>query len=295
MSQIPPSREPPDPVDDRYRRASALDPSRPGEAVRRAILTHAAQLASQRSGTVAGSAVKFRRSAASRAWRVGIFGTLAAAAIAGIVVAPRFLTPGGAPSAASTRSVERLVPNSPRVASAPPTRAVESPPAAAAVRREGTRVPEASASVGRSSDGARAQLQEEPARPKPDAAPLSAQSVARQAPPQQLVAARAAAPAPQADRTGNAAAALRHAAELGDLAALQGLLGKQTDVDARDPSGRTALMLATLRGHTEAVVALLAHGADPNAADAQGITPLAAAAAGDQPAIVAALQRYGAR
>lgn len=93
----------------------------------------------------------------------------------------------------------------------------------------------------------------------------------------------------------NPAAEFRHAAEVGNLAALSALVEKQPDIDARDSAGRTALMLATLHGEADAVVALLAHGADPNAADADGTTPLQAATAGDHPAIVAALRRYGAR
>jgi hypothetical protein len=101
---------------------------------------------------------------------------------------------------------------------------------------------------------------------------------------------QAAAPAPQA-----LAAELRRAAETGDVAKLQSLLGKRPVIDARDEDGRTALMLATLNGQAAAVDALLARGADPNAADARGITPLQAAVAGNQPAIVTALQRAGAR
>lgn len=91
------------------------------------------------------------------------------------------------------------------------------------------------------------------------------------------------------------AAQLRQAAELGNVPALQSLLGKQAAIDARDDSGRTALMLATLHGRTEAVKVLLSAGADPNAADANGTTPLQAALEGDQPAIADALRRAGAR
>jgi len=91
------------------------------------------------------------------------------------------------------------------------------------------------------------------------------------------------------------AAAFRRAAEMGDLPGLKALLERQADIDSRDAVGRTALMLATLHGQTNAVAVLLAYGADPNAADADGTTPLRAAKAGDHPAIVAALQRYGAR
>jgi ankyrin repeat protein len=96
-------------------------------------------------------------------------------------------------------------------------------------------------------------------------------------------------------RIGDPAAAVRRAAEIGDLSGLQRLLEKQTDIDSRDAAGRTALMLATLHGQSDAVAALLAYGADPNAAAADGTTPLQAARAGAHPAIVAALQRYGAR
>jgi hypothetical protein len=91
------------------------------------------------------------------------------------------------------------------------------------------------------------------------------------------------------------AAQLRQAAELGDVPALQALLGKQPVIDARDAGGRTALMLATLHGRTQAVEVLLAAGADPNAADARGTTPLQAALAAGQTDIAAALRRAGAR
>jgi hypothetical protein len=46
VNEVPPSQDSDDEADDLYRRASALDPSRPGEAVRRRVLEHAAQLAS---------------------------------------------------------------------------------------------------------------------------------------------------------------------------------------------------------------------------------------------------------
>jgi ankyrin repeat protein len=88
---------------------------------------------------------------------------------------------------------------------------------------------------------------------------------------------------------------MRRAAETGDTQELTSLLGATNDIDARDDSGRTALMLATLHGRAGAVDVLLGHGADPNAADAHGMTPLQAAVAGDQHAIIRSLQRAGAR
>jgi ankyrin repeat protein len=88
---------------------------------------------------------------------------------------------------------------------------------------------------------------------------------------------------------------LRQAAEIGDVHGVQMLLEDRVSIDARDASGRTALMLAVLRGHGDAVDALLAGGADPNAADAHGTTPLQTAVATNQPAVAAALRRAGAR
>jgi hypothetical protein len=84
------------------------------------------------------------------------------------------------------------------------------------------------------------------------------------------------------------------AAGAGDLKNLAAALDKLTDVNSRDDTGSTALLLATRHGQTQAVKLLLANGADPNIADSQGITPLIAARAGGQAAIVRALQHAGA-
>jgi ankyrin repeat protein len=99
----------------------------------------------------------------------------------------------------------------------------------------------------------------------------------------------------QAALSRDPAALLRQAAETGDIHGLQMLLEDRNGIDARDADGRTALMLAVLHRHSDAVDALLAHGADPNAADAHGTTPLQTAEATDQSAVAAALRRAGAR
>src|SRR4029077_19401638 len=130
MSKVPPSQDQPDDVDDQYRRgarapphpadvvdqyrrASALDPSRPSEAVRRAVLAHAAQLVAKRATRDEGSMTKSTRRAVNQAWwRPAILGTRAAAALAGLMVAPRFLAlrpppVAATPSAPDTRTDER--------------------------------------------------------------------------------------------------------------------------------------------------------------------------------------------
>jgi hypothetical protein len=47
MNEIPTPNEGPDEIDERYRRLSDRDSSGPSEAVRRAVLRHAAELAAQ--------------------------------------------------------------------------------------------------------------------------------------------------------------------------------------------------------------------------------------------------------
>uniref|UniRef100_A0A3Q2YKZ3 Uncharacterized protein n=1 Tax=Hippocampus comes TaxID=109280 RepID=A0A3Q2YKZ3_HIPCM len=49
-------------------------------------------------------------------------------------------------------------------------------------------------------------------------------------------------------------------------------------LESRDPEGRTALHVASWRGHVDAVDLLLKHGADPNAQDVEGRPPLHSAA-----------------
>lgn len=96
-------------------------------------------------------------------------------------------------------------------------------------------------------------------------------------------------------RNRESGAALRQAAQSGDVIGLRMQLEKLSDIDARDAGGRTALMLATLHGQLPAVEALLGAGADANAADGDGVMPLQAAMNASQPAIAAALRRAGAR
>jgi len=131
---------------------------------------------------------------------------------------------------------------------------------------------------------------------QPDAAPQPGAAAQPGAAPQPgLIGGNTTASAQSAWPLTDPSAALRRAAETGDVQRLRTILDASVRVDAPDSRGRTALMLAASRGQAESVDVLLAHGADPNAVDTDGTTPLKAALAADQPAIVAALRRAGAR
>jgi Ankyrin repeats (3 copies) len=377
MSEMPPSQDLPDDVDDSYRRAAALDSSRPSEWVRHSVLAHAKELATDHASSGNRRAKwhsMFRGT--RRAW-LGptVFGTLAAAAFAGLLIAPRFLAPpvgpvaavkfSGAPASPATSGAPTPAPFAP----APETPAAREPaPAASAPENSAAPTaarpalaPEAAAArapAPSASDALAARMAAgsapAPAAPpsSPSATPATSLALAAPARPRAHEALEA--PAVFANAGGSAAqsgssvpaearrkssestvvveahresrvdtsraaaspisvgpavnsimsvpspleppAALRPAAENGDMPALKALLAGagEIDVDSRDAEGHTALMLATLHGQTEAVKLLLAHGADPNAADSHGTTPLQAAVAGSQTAIVKALKRAGA-
>ena len=263
MNEIPTSNEEPDETDDRYRRLSARDSSAPSEAVRRAVLRHAAELAAQTPGaerSADSSAAKRTRR------RIATYGGLAAAAtLAGLLTVPRFWTPPAAPVGRPSAAAPAPI-TAPSSSTAPPPAAQVSAPRA----EEKTELAQNSLAERRASAA------QAPPLPSSAAAPR-AFSLSR------------------AESLVNPQAALREAAQRGDVAAIRRLLAEKLDVDARDAGGRTALMFAVLQGRRQAVETLLAAGADPNAADASGTTPLQAAHAGSHPAIAAALEQSGAR
>jgi hypothetical protein len=390
LNEVPPGQDDDDEALGLYRRASALDASRPSESVRRSVLELATRLATERASRDVSSKIDVTQPAANQPWRrPAIFGTLAAAALAGLLIAPHFLPPRDTHTAAMSARVARSeAPSSPAAAApaaaptsapapvAPPASAAQfaeqsraadsAPPAMVADEPHPARVPAESASLDKmrltarnsaaaaaaadaardaSADAARvssAEFAANSARAKAQdtagegstaaAARSDAESKASSeyaeitvtgarraerlrandavvpAPPPVVAsapaaaAAQPAAPAPWASQSAGLLAgktvpdaALRRAAEIGDVPELQALLEKKLAINARDESGRTALMLATLHGQGDAVDVLLSHGADPNIADTRGTTPLQAALAGNQAAIAAALQRAGAR
>ena len=316
MSSLPPPWDPSGDADEQYRRASELDPSRPSEATRRAVLAHAARLAAARARrgwpSLAGVALRWQ----------AVVGTIAAAVLAGVVIAPQFLgprvlsesqlAPATAPATGSSRepaaapaAQDALQAHAP---AAPPSARLEytNPPGPpVALERPGlasratpvpsresasTNAARAAPAPARSAGEAMTQLD---AGQRADTQAVRVPSEEAKVAVTGLATAERAAAAPRpvpADPD-----TLRHAAEAGDLTALSAQLAAGGAIDARDAQGRTALLLATLHGQPRAVALLLADGADPNAADAQGTTPLQAAVAADEREIIALLRRYGAR
>jgi hypothetical protein len=286
MRELPPPNEGPDDVDERYRHWSDRDSSRPGEAIRRAVLRHAAELAAQARTEESSAPIKFRRPSANEPrWRVATYGGLAAAALAGFLIAPHFLSPSTAPLAPQATTARVSPENAAAPAAPAEPRAFggdvrpSQNPALGTVAGEDARG--ASTAHGRAPESAPAPL----ARMQTMAAPSAARAIASSPSP---------AP-PAAARSLDASTALREAAQGGNVQELRALLAGRIDIDARDPNGRTALMLAVLHDQKEAVNSLLAAGADPNAGDTSGTTPLGAALAGARPEIAAALRRAGAR
>lgn len=292
MNDVPPSQPPPDDIDSFYRRASALDPSRPSDRTRKAVLAHAS--------------IAAKRQRRSRWWRPALIGTLAAAGLAGLLVLPQILTPRVPPT--STYATAQH----PESGAAAPAAATSTPQAARAPAAEPGVAPLASSPPPAPQASKNAPVRQrdgsdrrQPAPPELDSIAVTSERAAARAlespSPAAPIAPTKSAPAAdsisssEASRQAGSPHALLLAAETGDLEQLQRCLDESTDIDSRDDAGRTALLLATLHDRKEAVAFLLAHGANPNAADAGGVTPLSAAIAGNHSAIIRMLKGAGAR
>jgi hypothetical protein len=308
MNEVPPSNDDQDDIDARYRRAALLAQSHPSEAVRRTILEHAAKRAAEHAAAQAAKSepvqIRRRTPAAYRSrWRPAIFGTLAAAALAGLLVTPLWRSPRILPNMPSmqTESAAPPVQSTARVES-PATQGLETAtqnlqpaPMADSAARQAAAAPRpapARPSVVAGASSAAPLSAAEP--PAVATAPLMAQAPAV-ASIREMATSRAAPARALAARQRGDAPGLWQASESGDMIGLRAILERPVDIDVRDPLGRTALMLATLHARAAAVEALLAHGADPNIPDMRGKTPLDVARAQDQAQIVAALERAGAR
>jgi hypothetical protein len=266
--------QPDDDLDSLYRRAFSGDVGRPSESVRRAVLRHAAELAANRAAdlTSAGNHANWgpKRAGANPRWRrSAVYGSLAVAALACLVVVPHWLLPPTTVRAPAAR-VPKLAPS---VAMAPALSGSVPGPSGSAPAPKIEELQPGNVSAETSRDrqvDATASYYDRPHAPRLP-------------------------PRPARSSEAGASLALREAAETGNVPRLRALLDEHADVDARDSLGRTALMLAVINGRPGAVAALLAGGADPNAAAGNGTTPLQVAEARDEPDIAAALRRAGAR
>lgn len=94
--------------------------------------------------------------------------------------------------------------------------------------------------------------------------------------------------------TTSAVMPLIEAAYEGNTAQVQSLIDEGADINERDASGRTALMVAANRGHTYVVQLLLERGADANANDNKGGTAIQAAESRGFQRIVSILRQFSA-
>ncbi|HKS26489.1 MAG TPA: ankyrin repeat domain-containing protein [Pyrinomonadaceae bacterium] len=94
--------------------------------------------------------------------------------------------------------------------------------------------------------------------------------------------------------TTNAVMPLIEAAYEGNTVQVQSLIEEGADVNERDASGRTALMIAANRGHTYVVQLLLERGADANVTDNKGTTAMQAAESRGFQRIVSMLKKFSA-
>ncbi len=313
MNNLPPDDEDLSDIDALYRRVAAADASVPDEKVRERVHAYAKQLALRTQFEATEKPAYSWHRPQRRPWRrPAAIGALAATLLAVFMWIPRTSPPSRAyapPPQARVTATPRddspgdgspvfadISPASPaladRDARAPaPARvaaadAAPRPPPVAVAQNPRT----AAAATGKSADAAAA------------GALIGGMQTARTAAgaaSRALDSSNAAAPslsAPTAVGTGEVSgAALWRAAESGDLAALRGLRERHADLDVQDGAGRTAVMLATLHGHSQAVALLLDAGANPNIQDHSGESPLDAALAADESEIITALKRHGGR
>jgi hypothetical protein len=301
MNRIP-ANDDDEELDQRFRSGLADEEGRPNEAVRRAILENGARAA-------AAQRERSRPAANDARWRPAIFGTLAAAVFAGLLVVPILRAPVVQPPSAASSQASKSAPAPTSIADGAAGKEqsddAANAPRATAVKPQ-IAVPKATTSNG--------SMRAQPAAPAADdtvkpaiAASKSTTSnftVLPQVASSVAADASASAAAPAAARHAAAldaiagadqSASLRDAAAIGDTSMVQSLVAASPRIDSRDANGRTALMLAVMNGHADVVAALLAHGADANAADDRGTTPLQIARALGRPEIIDSLLRAGAR
>lgn len=265
------------PVDEllqRYREANALDPARPGPAVRENVLARARTAA--QSVRAPGTE---RPAANDPAWRWRALGGLAVLGLATLVVlqfdrgypqerevalGETHLPRRDSANADNTRApgvAQDPTPSTPPKRHEQKTRPAPPPPAPASP-------PSAPTAPATAASPAPETASRADAAPGAAGAPGNADR-AREEAPASLSARRAAAPVLRSSPTD--ANALAAAAARGDAAAAREALAHGADVNSADGRGRTALMLAAQRGDATLLRLLLDAGADPSLTDLEGL------------------------
>jgi Ankyrin repeats (many copies) len=302
MNSLPPEDDDAIEVDALYRRASAASAGAPDHKVRERVLAHAHQLA-MRSSHEALDKPDFSWQRPQRAWRrPAAFGALAAALLAVFmwkhpITAPPPVAMQARPSAQVPvaggpvfadigTEQAKAMPHAVAMPVRPAHPAIQAPPPPTLVAGNMRQFAPADAvsapepQLARAADAATARASAGGARVA-GSATTTASAVPLNA--------------PTASPAGTQGAELWRAAGEGDLATLRRLLEQHANLDLQDGEGRTALMIATLHGRSQAVSWLLEAGANPNLPDSSGESPLDAALAADESEIIAALKRHGGR
>jgi hypothetical protein len=272
---------------ERYRRASEAEPIAPTQAVRAAIMAEARRIAAGQAAATPHQYFDTSQPAANQPrWKIAAVGTCGAALLAALLIAPHYWNKPAPPALASANAPASLA------APAPPGRAETG--SAAQSKPVPQFVPSAGPSAKQAAASAERLAQTDNFAPHPSNG-MSARSQASRSD-----AARAAAPQALGNRVPlqgaeRSANPLLSAVAARDKDRIESLLDQGADVDQRDVAGRSALMLATLRGQVEIVQLLLSRGADPNAADTAGRTPVQQARVAHRSEIVSLLEAAGAQ
>jgi hypothetical protein len=309
---------------ERYRRASGNEASAPSDAVRAAILAEGRRVAerlTQESHAKRESKTPLdtsRPAANDARWKITAFGTMGAALLAALLIAPRYwdtsrVKKESAAQTAAPVSEPAAAPNLESVAPAASSEALQDAVVTGARRQRADAQAEVSAKSA-SAKPAAAPPKDVSLSDAPPPAPAAAtNSFAERAPSglpgeasggaerksadSQSVAQTLARPeaADRLFKNAQMPATLQTAVKSGDLVLAAKLLDQGTVVNARDSHGRTPLMLAISEGRLEVVRLLLQRGADPNAADDSGKTPLQQATDQNLKDIAELLRGAGAR
>ena len=284
-----------DQLTERYRAASARDPARPSDSLRRSIFAYARSVAAEHATRAVATGRTRRRAADVSRWRISAAASVIVAGLA-TVLAWHFLPPAPGPARQSTPlpsdiarrdglAAGSTVPGPPAESATTAQRANTAPARNAVTTRSRPRAV-AAAEVPR--HDAAAELDTE-GRAEAQAPTRVAGARAAQNSTAQVAPSAAAAPATvdarerstlsaaTAPHTSTAPDSLLVAAESGNLERVDMLLRLGISTEQADARGRTALLVATRRGDLPMVRRLLAAGARADVVDEDGDTPLAAA------------------